>query len=130
MDLIINKVVELEVVHIAYCYRAVELLARTSVCKLCLAVLTHRDLGEVDLCRILILVVCALCFCLFKASSDIGFMSTVKYRGHYLPVKCLTSITEVYFKYLTDIHTRRNAEGVQYYIKRSTIGEERHIFLL
>ena len=105
MDLIVNEVVELEVVHITDSYGAVKLLACTSVCKLCLAVLAHGNLGEVDLSRILILVVCTLCFCLFKASSYIGFVSAVKYRGHYLPVKSLTSITEVYFKYLTDIHS-------------------------
>ena len=105
MDLIINKVVELEVVHITYCYRAVELLACTTVCKLCLAVRTHRNLREVYLCGILILVVFTFSLSLFKASSDVGLVSAVKYRGHYLPVKCLTSITEVYLKNLTDVHS-------------------------
>ena len=105
MYLIVNEVVELEIIHITDCYGAVELFTCTAVGKLCLGVGIHRNLGEVDVSRILVLVVSSLSFSLFKASSDICLVSAVEYRSHYLPVKCFTSITEVYFKYLTDVHT-------------------------
>ena len=35
----------------------------------------------------------------------------------------------MHFKYLSDVHTRRNAERVEYDIKRSAVGKERHVFL-
>ena len=33
------------------------------------------------------------------------------------------------FKHLTDVHSGRNAQGVQHDLQRRTVGQERHILL-
>ena len=108
MDFFINEVMELEVVHITYCYRVIETLACTTVNKPCLTVPAVT--------------------CVFKTLENVLLMSTVKYRSHNLPAKCLCGITEVNLKNLTDVHTRRYAQRVKYDVKRSTVRKERHIF--
>ena len=64
-DFFINEVMELEVVHITYCYRVIETLACTTVNKPCLTVLAVT--------------------CVFKTLENVLLMSTVKYRSHNLP---------------------------------------------
>ena len=130
MYLIVNEVMQLEVVHIAYCYKAVELLAGSSVYKLRLRFLCHRYLREVDAGAVLAFILGSLSFRHCEHLSDICFVRTVKYGSHHLPAECLCGIAEVNFKNLSDIHSGRNAERVQYDIERSTVGQERHILLM
>ena len=108
MDFFINEVMELEVVHITYCYRVIETLACTAVNKPCLTVLAVT--------------------CVFKTLENVLLMSAVKYRSHNLPAKRFCGITEVNLKNLTDVHTRRYAQGLQYNNQRATVRQERHIF--
>ena len=85
MDLIINKVVELQVVHDTNGNSVIERLTCTSVTKNDLAVLVHA--------------------CFLEALTDILLVCAVEYRGHYLPAKLSCSHTEMNFKHLTDVHT-------------------------
>ena len=101
MYLIVNEVMQLKVVHIAYRYTVVERLTGTSVIKLYLTVLIHS--GFLEHC------------------ADISLMRTVEYRRADLPSECLCSIAEMNLKYLSDVHTGRNAERIKNYIKRSTV---------
>src|SRR5690606_2855591 len=58
---------------------------------------------------------------------DILLCSAVKDRRGYLPAECLGGIAKVHFKDLSDVHTRRNTQGVEYYFKRGAVGQVRHI---
>ena len=135
MYLIINKVVQLEVVHIADCYLVIELFACSSVIDGELAVLSHAQCVGIDEVlhfmngELVIFMLEVILLCHFKALADISLVRAVKYRGHYLPAQCLCSHTEMHLKHLTDVHTRRYAQRVKADIKRSTVLEERHILL-
>ena len=119
MNLIIYKVVELEVIHITYGYTVIKLLTGSAVCKL--------NLTVVNLIAVFINIIADIGK--FKTFSDVIFVSTVKYRSHHLPAKCHSGIAEVNFKNLTDVHTRRYAQWVKHDIKRTTVRKEWHILL-
>ena len=87
MYLIVNKVVELKVVHISDSNGVIELFARASVVNYSLTVFSHA--------------------CLSEHFSDVFLVSAVEYRGHYLPAQLLCSHAKVNFKHLTDVHTGR-----------------------
>ena len=108
MDLIVDQVMELEIVHDADSYGVVERLARSAVVKCCLA-------GERDARH-------------FLEFGDIGFVGAVENGRHDLDAELPCRVAEVYFKHLTDVHTRRNAQRIENYIERSTVREERHVF--
>ena len=109
VDLIINEMMELEVVHDTYGYGVVEIFAGTSVAESYLTVGIHT--------------------CCLEAFGNIRFVSAVEYGSHNSPSELAGCDTEVYFKYLTDVHSRRNAHRIEYDIKRSTVGQVRHFCL-
>ena len=126
MDLIINEVVELEVVHVTNCYTVVERFTGTSVVELELTVFVEVNAVEEHV-RIVNHLKMLVCFP--EALTDVFFVCAVEYRSHDLPAESLTCDTEMYFKYLSDVHSRRNAERVKYDIEWCTVREEWHIFL-
>ncbi len=109
MNLIINKMMKLKVIHIAYCNRIIKLFACSAVCKNCFTVFRQA--------------------CKLKTFTDIVFVRTVKYRGAHLPAESHSSITEVNLKHLSDIHTGRYTKRIKNNIKRTTIRKKRHILL-
>ena len=152
MDLIVNQVVQLEVVHVTNGYRAVELLAGATVGKLRLAVGGEGQLCEVKTCgvetqqlRLLAVAVslahveyavgflCHLAVvdgsCSVVQLADILLVRTVEYRCCDLPAERLGYVAEVYLEHLSDVHSGRYAQRVQHDVKRSTVRQERHILL-
>ena len=107
MDLIVNKVVQLEEVDPADGDVVVELLAGTAVVHDALAVLAET--------------------CLTQSLADGGLVCAVEGRGGDLPAQSLSRVAEVNFKNLTDIHTGRNAQRVQNDVQRGAVGQVRHI---
>ena len=85
MDLIVNQMVELKVVHISDSNGVIELFTCTSVIENGLTVFSHAGFLE--------------------HFADIIFVCTVEYGSHYLPAKLLCSHTEMNLKHLTDVHT-------------------------
>ena len=109
MYLVVNQMMELKIIHITYRNTVIELFSGSSVVQNSLAVLVHSGSSE--------------------ARSYIVLVSAVEYRRHNMPAKSLCGHSEMNLKHLTYIHTRRHAQWIQYYIKRRSIGEERHILL-
>ena len=130
MNLIINKVMQLKVVHITNGNGVIELLARSAVDKRGLAVLRPGQLCEVKPCAVLAEESVALLVRLAVKLADILLVSAVENGCRNLPAERLCNIAEVNLEYLSDIHSRRNAEGVKNDIQRSTVGQEGHILLL
>ena len=136
MNLIIDKVMELEVVHITDCNRVIEPLTSSTVTHSCLTLVSNNAVLFEAFCKVNLAWIfrrrqfsCLRLFLYILINiKDVIFVSTVKDRRHNLPAKCLSGITEVNLKNLTDIHTRRNAQWVKNYIERSTVWEEWHIF--
>ena len=135
MYLIVYEVVELQVVHITDCNSVIELLACSSVINSELAVLAHAQSVRVDdlvhcvESELIVLMLQIILLSHFEAFSDVCLVSTVEYRGHYLPAKSLCRHTKMNLKHLTDVHTRRYAQWVKTDIKRSTVLKEWHILL-
>ena len=166
MNLIINKVMQLEVVHVAYGNGVIEHFAGTSVVKPCFTVNNLEDflfgeLGKLfDISSILFIKSKYLFLAVFvdffgyenltvevfakftvnlvkfnvavysgvnKCVENVAFVSAVKYRCANLPAESLCGAAEVYLKHLSDVHTGRYAEGVKNDIKRTAVGQERHI---
>ena len=130
VDLIVNEMMQLEVIHIADRYKAVELFSRSAVYKLRFCVLRHGYLGEIYAGTVLALISGSLLLRHSEHLSDVLLVSAVEYRSHYLPAESLGGIAEMDFQHLTDVHTGRNAERVKNDIERSTVGQERHILLV
>ncbi len=107
MDLIIDQVVQLKEVDPADGYVVIKFFAGAAVVQDALAVLAQAGLTQ--------------------GIADGGFVCAVKDRRCNLPAECLSRIAEVDLENLTDIHTGRNAQGVKDYIKRSAVGQIRHI---
>ena len=112
MDLIVYEVVQLNHIHITDGYSVFERFARSSVVKLNLAV--HFAVGVDE-------VIFAEKF------SYIGFARAVEYGGCDLPAELLAYERKVYFEYLTDVHTRGNAQRVKNDLERRTVCHKRHI---
>ena len=109
MNLVIDKVEKLEVIHDADRYGVIKASARASVGEDGLAVLTQTRLTE--------------------GFTDIGLMCAVKDGGFNLISEMLRGKAEVNLEHLTDIHSGRNAQRIKHYIKRSAVGQEGHILL-
>ncbi len=109
MNLIVNKVMQLEVVHVTDGYGVIEQLAGSAVPKLNLAAFIKS--------------------CLSEQLTDIAFARTVKNRCHNVPAKLGSGSAEMNLKHLTDIHTGRNTQRVKQNIQRSAVRKEGHIFL-
>ena len=109
MDLIVNQMMELEIVHIADGHTVVEKLAGSPVIKPGLAVVVESGLG--------------------KRIADIVLLGAVKHRGHHLDAQLCGGTPEVDLKHLSDIHTGRDAQRVQNNIERAAPGQVGHILL-
>ena len=162
MNLVVNKVVKFEEVHISDGYGVVETLTRSAVAKSYFAVdYLYLLFGNKSVELFLVLryplfvdslkVFAALFgidfheyrFVLylfagidvssylrkFERFRDLGLFRTVENGRHYLPTEFRRSSAEVDFKYLTDVHSGRNAERVKNDVERTTVFKERHIFL-
>ena len=112
VDLIVYEVVQLNHIHITDGYSVFERFARSSVVKLNLAVYFAVGVDEVIFA---------------EKFSYIGFARAVEYGGCDLPAELLTYERKVYFEYLTDVHTRGNAQRVKNDLERRTVCHERHI---
>ena len=109
MNLIVNKVEQLEVIHDADGDRIVKLSAGASVVKHRLAVLSESRLLE--------------------RFADILLVRAVKDGGLYLVAQMLRGKAEMHLEHLTDIHSGGNAQGVEHDIERRAVRKEGHILL-
>ncbi len=107
VNLIVHQMMQLQVVHISDGYAALERFARAPVVQCSLAVLVAISVGQQIL--------------------DILLGRAVEYGGRNLDAKLMTGHAQMQLKYLTDVHTRRHAQGVQNYLKRCAVGQEGHI---
>ena len=98
---------QLQHVHITYCDPAVEGFTGTSVIKGYLPVPWKS--------------------CHLQGIHDILFVGTVEYGGGNLPTQSLGSQTQVGLQHLSNIHTGGHAQGIEHYLKGSSIGQEGHI---
>lgn len=134
VDLIVNKVMELKIIHDADGYGVIKLPAGSAVGKDGLAVHAElRHLGGVEFNALLLGLLLSLfhsaAVCLRKCLGDILLMGAVEYGGHYLVAERSCGKAEVNLENLTDIHSAGNAEGIKNYIKRCAVGQEGHILL-
>ena len=65
--------------------------------------------------------------CLTQGLADSGLVRAVEGRRCDLPAERLSGVAKVDFKYLTDVHTGRNAQRIQNDIQRGAVGQVRHI---
>ena len=141
MDLIIDQVMQLEVVHITDGNAVVELLAGTAVINGGLAVAVQLDLGEVDDVALLahdlgqlggisrsVLTMPHLAGGV-KGVTDVVLTGRVEHGGHDLDAAGLGCIAQVDFQHLTDVHTGRHAQGVQHDVQRGAVGQVGHVLL-
>ena len=109
MDLVVDKVVQLEEVDVADGYVVIELRAGTAVVKDALAVLAQA--GELE----------RVVYAALVGAVEDG-------RGD-LPAQGLGGPAQVDFQHLSDVHTGRHAQGVQDDVQGGAVGEEGHILL-
>ena len=141
MDLIIDQVMQLEVVHITNGNAVIELFTGTAIVNSGLTVTIQLDLGEVDDVTLLahdlgelggvsgsILAVPHLAGGI-KGIADVVLTGRIKDGGHDLDAAGLGSVAEVDFQHLTDVHTGRHAQRVQHDVQRSAVGQVGHILL-
>ena len=114
MDFVVYEVMQLEVVHISHRRAVFKRLARSSVVKLYLAV------------NLTVLIYKSA---LLEQSLYILLVRTVEHGGCNLPVEHMRDKSEVNLENLSDVHTRRNAERIKNYLKRSSVCKEGHILL-
>ena len=136
MDLIVNKVMELEVIHDTHGYGVIERLAGTAVVKHGLAVddlqLRFTGFGVGDLAGLLTVNIFTGEYVTphtrhLHAFENVLLVRTVENGGHDLPAELACGNAEVDLKHLTDVHSGRNAQRVKNDIKGSSVGQERHI---
>ncbi len=99
--------VELEIVHIADGNRVVKQLTCAAIVDRGLAVG-----GLAGLCQ---------------QVTDVILMCTIEHRGHHLEAQRRSGVAKIDLQHLSDVHTRRHAQGVQHNIQRCAIRQERHI---
>ncbi len=58
---------------------------------------------------------------------NIILIGAVKYGRRHIKAKGLCSQAQMNLQYLSNIHTGRHAERIQYNIQRTSVGQERHI---
>ena len=109
MDLIVDQMMQLEVVHVADGYAVVELVAGAAVIDDALAVLVNAGSDQSLL--------------------DVLERCAVEYRRLDLPAELLRREAEVYLEHLTDVHSGRYAQRVQNDVERTAVLEERHVLL-
>ena len=109
VNLIVNKVEQLEVIHDADGDGVIELSAGTSVVEYRLAVLSESRLLE--------------------RFADILLVRAVEDGSLDLVAQMLRGKAEMHFEHLTDIHSGGNAQGVEHDIERRAVRKEGHILL-
>ena len=109
MDLIVDEVVQLEEVDIADGDGVVERLAGAAVVEDALAVGAQAGLLE--------------------AAAYVVLGGAVEYRRRDFPAERLGGIAEVDLKHLSDVHSGRDAQGVQDYVERGSVRHIGHVFL-
>ena len=63
-----------------------------------------------------------------KSIHNIYFVCTVEYRCGNIKAKRFRCQGQVDFQYLSNVHTRRHTQRIQYNIKRTSVRKIRHIF--
>src|SRR5699024_8925456 len=147
MDLVINKVVQFQVMHVSDRNRAVEVLTCTSVSQAYFTVSGNRHaFPQLSVLPVVIKILHyfrkKLLFMLFfklfpgkiyiivrqvKRIHNVIFICSVEYRSCHVKSKCFCRKTQVNLKYLSDVHTGRHTKRVQHDIKRTSVWKERHI---
>ena len=107
MNLIIYQMVELEHIHVSYCYRIIKPFAGSAV--------TETEFT------------CSRISAFVEKLYNVFLSSTVEYRGGNVPSLLLCGKTKVNFQYLSYIHSGRYAQRVKHYLERLTVFQERHI---
>ena len=146
MDLIIYQMMQLQVVHVTDSYRAVEVLACSSVTKSYLTVSGDRNaLPECSVSFILIeilhnirckdvfifltefLKVFRINIIVGKLQSilDINLVCAIEYRCCNIEAKCFGSKAQVDLQDLSDIHTGRHTQRIQHRNGISSTGSTR-----
>ncbi len=59
---------------------------------------------------------------------DINVIGTIENRSESFEAQCLGCPAKMGLQHLADIHTRRDTNGIEDNIHRSTVGQERHLF--
>ena len=109
VDLIVDQMVQLEEVNVTDGDLVVETLTGTAVVQPALALGIEASLDQLLL--------------------DLVVARTVENRRCDLVAEGLGGIAQMNFEHLTDVHTGRNAQGVQHDVERRTVGQEGHILL-
>ena len=109
MHLVFNHVTQLQHVSYAHSSCLVKLLTCTTITKISLTVARQS--------------------CLVCPLIQIFHGSTVENRSRKFHAQRFSGTSEYSFKNLTNVHTRRHTQRIQHDVNRSTISQERHIFL-
>ena len=141
MDLIVNKVMQLEVVHITDGDAVIELLTGTAIVNGGLAVAVELDLEKSMIWPFSPMILGSLggiSRSIFHRATARGRYRRYRRcqprgqsrrRGHDLDAASLGCVAEVDFQNLTDVHTGRNAQRVQHDVQRGAVGQVGHILL-
>ena len=147
MDLIIDQMMQFKVIHNADGNRACKLLAGTAVADTDLSVAADRYAGPFLLIILMIFqiieeIVVDLAFifgseavpacidiivCHLQHVLNIFGGRTVKDRSGDLDAQCFAGKAQMYFQYLSDIHTGRYTQRIQADVQRTAVGQEGHI---
>ena len=148
MDLIVNQVMKLQVMHVADRNSGVKILACTAVTKLYLSVSGDRDtFPQFSVLKMIAEILHKLRICILLVLGlevfpgavdvivghlqrilDIAFVRTVEDRSGDVETERLGCKAQMNLKDLTDIHTGRNAQRVEHNVKRTSVRQERHVF--
>ncbi len=147
MDLIINQVMQLHVVHETDGRRVIEILAGSAILELNLAIRCDRN--ALPLCSVITVIrqilhdlrlhtVLVLCLELFPGVVCVGIGhlqkirdvivgGTIEVRGRDIKAENLCSQRQMQLQDLSDVHSGRHAQGVQNDIERTSVRKIRHI---
>ena len=138
---------QLQVVHVSDGNRGIEILTGTTVAQSYLTVTGQGNtLPQCSVCLILIQIFvnfrkqfCLMflgeliplhidiIICQIQSVHNVFFVCTVKDRSLNVEAQCLCSQGQMDFQDLSDIHTRRHTQRIQYDIQRTTVRQIRHI---
>ena len=66
--------------------------------------------------------------CQIQSIHNVVLVCTAEYRSCHIKAKCLCSKGKVNLQYLSNVHTGRHTQRIQYNIQRTSVGQIRHIF--
>ncbi len=147
MNLIVYQMMQLQVMHVSDCGRAVKRLTCPTVTELNLSVAADRNalperpvisvIGQIlhnlrqeDILVFLIEIIplaVHVVVCKLKGILDIHLIRAVEYRRGDIEAKCHRGKTQMDLQNLSDVHTGRYAQRVQNDIERTSVRQERHI---